>query len=236
QAAELALLVAAVAVGVVARLHPLLMGRLEQVALAAPVAFGRFQHLLMALMSHRATFDARHRDRSFLKMRLNAFAQHSRDALAVALVEFVSGDQIAAARAVFLAHQMVEAGLFPPQLAGGRPGKTLGDGLARFQLNLHDSGRSLSLRQSGSRTAHTLKEAGREFARLREYVRQGRRGGKPRARKAVFWVIRQLGATGQARKRPSDSAPSSSCAPRWTAASRRPRGRRWLPPSYPSGG
>src|SRR5579884_118513 len=66
QAAKLALFVAAVPVSIVTGLHPLLVGRFVQVTLGTPVTLRLLQDLQVALMRHRATFDARHRERAFL--------------------------------------------------------------------------------------------------------------------------------------------------------------------------
>src|SRR5579862_7801244 len=60
ETAELALFVAAVAVGVVAALRKLLIGSFEEAALAAEIAAGGFQNLVVALLYKRPAFNARH--------------------------------------------------------------------------------------------------------------------------------------------------------------------------------
>ena len=65
QPSELTLFGAAIPVGIVARLHELLIGGLEQAALAAEVAFGGLKNFFMTFMGHHTTFHAGHNENSF---------------------------------------------------------------------------------------------------------------------------------------------------------------------------
>jgi hypothetical protein len=155
EGAEFALLVAAIPVGIVARLHELFVGGLEQTAFATPVAFGGLQNFFVTLVRHHSTFHARHienilsytvntrlsavkreadRERDSGVKLVEAFAQHPLDPLQIALEQLPIVVEVAFAIGVFLAHQVVEAGLAAHQFARGGLSEPLDDGLAGFDL------------------------------------------------------------------------------------------------------
>src|SRR5690606_31300776 len=123
QAPELPLAVAPVPVGIRQRLEYLLVGRAERLALAAPVALGQLQDLLMAAPGDDASLYPRHLYRTSPKKRgkalrvgqkmphaaLLGFAQHGRLAQATLAPRRLVLQQMAAKGAVL--HELTAAGL-----------------------------------------------------------------------------------------------------------------------------